>query len=95
MGPILLRDSLLVFSIRRIVPETQAAERRTWNSKPSEEMSVTKGDGVVMVEVVVEAESTVIAMCERRACKSTSLCTQCFGGEMHSDWRCAEDKIRT
>ncbi len=67
-----------MFSIRRIVPETQAAERRTWNSKPSEEMSVTKGDGVVMVEVEVEAESTsavyrtVIVMYERRACKSTS-----------------------
>lgn len=38
---------LLVLSILRIVPETQAAERRRWNSKPSEEMRVTKGEGVV------------------------------------------------
>ena len=30
-----------------MVPDTQAAERRMWNSKPSEEMSVTKGDGAV------------------------------------------------
>jgi hypothetical protein len=45
--------------MRRIVPETQAAERRTWNSKPSEEMRVTKGGGVVVVEV--ETGSVVVA----------------------------------
>jgi hypothetical protein len=35
-----------------MVPETQAAERRTWNSKPSEEMRVTKGDWVEAVDAV-------------------------------------------
>jgi hypothetical protein len=43
--------------MRRIVPETHAAERRTWNSKPSEEVSVTKGGGVVVLAVEVEAET--------------------------------------
>ena len=42
-------------SILRIVPETQAAERRMWNSNPSEETRVTKADGVEEVEVEVEA----------------------------------------
>jgi hypothetical protein len=28
-------------SMRRMVPEMQAAERRTWNSKPSEDTRVT------------------------------------------------------
>jgi len=37
-----------------MVPETQAAERRRWNSKPSEEMRVTNGDGVPVSKVEVE-----------------------------------------
>lgn len=41
------------------MPETQAAERRTWNSKPSDEMSVTKGEGAL--EFDVEAGSAVVA----------------------------------
>jgi hypothetical protein len=44
---------LFVSSIRRIVPETQAAERRMWNSKPSDEISVTSGEGVALLGVVV------------------------------------------
>jgi len=43
---------LLVSSILRIVPETQAAERRTWNSKPSEETKVTNADGALSDEEV-------------------------------------------
>jgi hypothetical protein len=43
-----------------MVPETQAAERRTWNSKPSEEMRVTNGDGVV--ESDVEERSFVVGV---------------------------------
>jgi hypothetical protein len=46
------------------VPETQAAERRTWNSKPSEEMRVTKGDakgdGNGGVEVVAGSVVVVV-----------------------------------
>jgi hypothetical protein len=48
--------------MRRIVPETQAAERRTWNSKPSEEMSVTNGEGVVVVDGEVVSVSVVAAL---------------------------------
>ena len=36
-----------------MVPEMQAAERRTWNSKPSEDIRVTKGDGFDSEEPVV------------------------------------------
>ncbi len=50
---------LLVLSMRRIVPETQAAERRTWNSKPSEETSVTKGEGEGVA--VVDGVADVVA----------------------------------
>ena len=32
--------------MRRRVGDTQAAERRTWNSKSSDETSVTNADGV-------------------------------------------------
>lgn len=42
-----------------MVPETQAAERRTWNSNPSEEMRVTNGDGVVVDEEVDEGSAVV------------------------------------
>lgn len=31
-------------NMRRMVPEMQAAERRMWNSKSSEDTSVTKAD---------------------------------------------------
>ena len=34
-------------NILRIVPEMHAAERRTWNSKPSEDTNVTKAEGVL------------------------------------------------
>lgn len=39
---------LCVSNMRRIAVDTQAAERRTWNSKPSEETRVTKGEGVAV-----------------------------------------------
>lgn len=42
-----------------MVPETQAAERRTWNSNPSEEMRVTNGDGVVGEEGEKEGSAVV------------------------------------
>lgn len=40
------RGQLCASSMRRKVGDTHAAERRTWNSKPSEETRVTKGEGV-------------------------------------------------
>lgn len=59
-GVVVGEDSLLALSIRRIVPETQAAERRTWNSKPSEETSVTKGEGEEEEEETAERSGRLI-----------------------------------
>ncbi len=37
------------------MPDTQAAERRTWNSKPSEDTRVTNGEGVPLTAMVVSS----------------------------------------
>lgn len=51
---------LCVSSILRIVPETHAADRRTWNSKPSEEMRVTNGEGVPLACVAAAAVALLV-----------------------------------
>jgi hypothetical protein len=39
--------------MRRIVPETQAAERRTWNSNPSEDTRVTNGEWFPLTAILL------------------------------------------
>ena len=46
-------DVLCMSSIRRIVPDLTAADRRMWNSKPSEDTRVTYGDPAASFVVMI------------------------------------------
>jgi hypothetical protein len=47
--------------MRRIVADTQAADRRTWNSKPSDETSVTKAEAEAGVAAAPPKPSAMLA----------------------------------
>lgn len=44
---------LCTSSMRRMVPDMQAADRRTWNSKPSAETRVTYGESCLFVSAIM------------------------------------------